>query len=188
MPSTNITLATRVTREYVQNSMWNINIIRPDPFRFPSDCFAPYVGKVGTKNCTSICDVSVSHRAVFQKVKMYQTLEILLRGRHNHAHQAVRSNSLFNLLLGIAFVVVTDSSDRCLVGQGKRQVCIIHKDVGSFRIVLEVEGVKTLQSRFELYYSLGHVDSKDTTSVKTVVDYPEFLAKAIERQDIGNHM
>jgi hypothetical protein len=65
------------------------------------------------------------------------------------------------------------------VEQEKRQVCIIHKDVGSFRVVLEVLGVKTLQSRFELHYSLDCVDSKDTTSVTTVVGYPELLAKAI---------
>jgi hypothetical protein len=88
---------------HIRNSPWNINIICLDPFRFPSDRFAPYVGKIGTKNCTSICDVSVSHRAVFQKVKTYQTLEILLRGRCNHAHQAASSNSLFNLPLGITF-------------------------------------------------------------------------------------
>ncbi len=93
----------------------------------------------------------------FKRVKMYQTLEISPRGRWNHAHQAASSNSLLTLPSGIAVVgvVVTDSSDRCLVGQEKCQVCIIHKDVGSFRIVLKVEGMKTFRSMLELHNPLA---------------------------------
>ncbi len=86
------------------------------------------------------------------------------------------------MFLGVTFVIFTDSLD----GRGKGEVDIVDEDVGSIRIVLNVDGMETFGSGSKFEHTSFGEDLEDATAVRTVVGDFELLPQMVKRADIGD--
>ncbi len=115
-----------------------VNIISPYSLGFVSNSLTPEIGKIGTKYLVSMDYVGISDRTVFQKVVTYQSLEFAF-GRHtNHTHKPMSFNSLLDLALSKAFIVVRDG------GNGGVWGCIggiVDKEVCRIRVVSKIQSM-----------------------------------------------
>ena len=162
----------------------DLDIISNDALRFLSHCFPPDGGQVGAKDVVSIVDVIRSDRAVLQKVVTYQALEIALgRGCH-HIHEATSTLSIFNLMLGESFKVITNGVDvevMILVvvhnrRRGIMKLIVVHKQVGRRTVLLKILSVKTLFSGQKLNHAYIGEDAKDAIAITTVIVMQYFFA------------
>jgi hypothetical protein len=115
-----------------------VNIISPYSLRFVSNSLTPEIWKIGTEYLVSVDDVGISDRTVFQKVVTYQSLEFAFGRRTNHTHKPTSFNSLLDLTLSEAFIVVTDD------GKGGVWGCIggiVDKEVCHIRVVLKIQSM-----------------------------------------------
>ena len=122
----------------IKNHTRYVNIISPYSLGFVSNSLTPEIWKIGTEYLVSMDDVGISDRTVFQKVVTYQSLEFAFGRRTNHTHKPTSFNSLPDLMLSKAFIVVTDG------GKGGAWGCfdgIVDKEVCRIRVVVKIQSM-----------------------------------------------